>query len=265
MIYKLDYILNHLSNCIENKSPFSIVRIGDGDLKIIRLALKKNYHEEKFRQQGLPKNDKIFNKILTIYKEACQGADYISNFDVYFLKEYLWKRSVCEKTLRQMINWKDIYTKIGITNEDYCSPEIGFYFFLSQRKNLFSLMKNLNVCLVNCFPNVDASLNKMGYNTTMFQIPGRNQNHYSKYKNNLKILRQMARKYDLFLIGGGMLGRGYSNIIKRNGGICVDIGQVFDVWHNKKVPPRLKGLVKYNQENMMFSLTEKGKLYEGAI
>ena len=67
--------------------------------------------------------------------------------------------------------------------------------------------------------------------------------HYSKDKPNLK--RHYPDRYlqimqsgeltprvpgELFLVGGGVLGKIYCAEIKRRGGVAIDIGSVFDMW-----------------------------------
>ena len=265
MLYRLDHILVDIDTHLTNKRPFSIVRLGDGDLKMIKIILRGDYAARKFRQQGIPNDPVAFKKVLDIYRKSCNSANYISNFDVYFDDEILWKRTIKNKTLIKMKDWKDVYEQVGITNINYCSPELGVYFFLRRGINLFSLMKNIKICLVTCFHNVEGLLRKRGYNVKTFRIPGRFGNHYSHYDKKIKQLKKIVKDYDLFIVGGGMFGRGYSNCIKRNGGITVDIGQVFDVWNGVRLPERLRGLVKYNRKQMDFTLTERGKKYEGVI
>ena len=126
-------------------------------------------------------------------------------------------------------------------------------------------MKGLKICLVTCFPNVEKMFKRMGYDVSTFRIPGRLGNHYIHYDEKIKQLRKIIKQYDLFIVGAGAFGRGYSNCIKRNGGITVDVGQVFDVWNGIRIPVRLRGLVKYNPKRMDFTLTKKGKEYEGVI
>lgn len=265
MFYKMNHILNDLKEHIQNKKPFSIVRVGDGDLKMINIMLRGAYSRIKFRQQGIPNNKEAFKELIKIYKVSCNTANYISNFDVYFNDKILWKRTVKPKTLMKMKNWKEIYKNIGIINKNYCSPEIGVYFFLDLKKNLFSLMKNRKVCLVTCFPKVEEKIRSLGYNVDTFIIPGRNGKHGKHYNNKIQKLKQVIDKYDLFIVGGGAYGRGYSNCIKENGGVTVDVGQVFDVWNSNKLPDRLKGLVRYDRRRMVFMLTENGKKYKGGI
>jgi hypothetical protein len=265
MLYQLDHILTDLNSHLKNKKSFSIVRLGDGDLKMIKIMLRGEYAARKFRQQGIPNNKEAFEKVLTIYRKSCNSANYISNFDVYFDEKILWRRTIKHKTLIKMEDWRKVYKDIGITNESYCSPELGVYFFLRRKVNLFNLMKDIKICLITCFPAIEGMLRKLGYNVSTFEIPGRFGNHYSHYDKKIRKLKSIVKDYDLFIVGGGMFGRGYSNCIKRNGGITIDVGQVFDIWNDVRLPERLRGLVKYNRKKMDFILTEKGKLYEGVI
>ena len=49
-------------------------------------------------------------------------------------------------------------------------------------------------------------------------------------KNNIDVPYQGA----IFLVGAGVLGKIYCDVIKEKGGIAIDIGAIFDAWANVK-------------------------------
>jgi hypothetical protein len=248
MLYNLDHILNDIEISIAEQKPFSIARFGDGDLKLMRSVEVSAPNAWKFRQQGIPleKADWIYN----IYRSSCNNANYVSSFDVYF-DEHMWKRF--SKVKRNIRKWKQIYEKAGITNTNYCNPEVGFLFFLDEPRNLFSILKDKRICLITCFDNVAPQLRELGFNVSSIIIPGRNQYHFQMYRKILKRIRRRATSCDVFLVGAGSLGRGYSNYIKNHGGIAIDIGQVFDAWAGLPLAKRIKRFVRIT-ERLTFRL-----------
>jgi hypothetical protein len=74
-----------------------------------------------------------------------------------------------------------------------------------------------------------------------YKIPRQkiSDSHYIKHYNKvLTLIEENARNYDLFLIGGGFLGKLYCGHVKRNGGRSFDCGRLFDIWASVRI---LKG------------------------
>jgi len=257
MLYNLNYILHDIETCINNKKPFSISRLGDGDLKLLTVASNGHFNRWKFNQQGIPVSEHEF--VCKLYKESCNNANYVSSFDMYF-DGTIWRRPLSRGMRKKIQFWKRLYRKVGIKNENYCSPEIGFLFFLNEPRNLFSILANKRICLITCFPRVEGKINGLGYNCTTFLIPGRNEHHYKVYYTNIEKLSKIATSFDAFLVGAGTLGRGYSNCIKANGGVAIDIGQVFDSWADFGLPKRLKRFL-IRTPNLTFRLQDNAKQF----
>jgi len=257
MLYKLDHILNDIETSIQDKKPFSIARLGDGDIKLLFSVQNGGVNSWKFRQQGIPFNQA--NWIYNLYRISCNNANYVSSFDMYF-DGSIWQRPMSKGMRKKISNWKEIYAKAGITNMNYCSPEVGFLFFLDEPKNLLTIMKNKKICLITCFRSVEKKLIDQGFNVSSIIVPGRNQNHFRMYKSTIKAIRKQATKYDVFLVGAGSLGRGYSNCVKLHGGVAVDIGQVFDAWAGYPLAKRVKRFL-VRTKSLTFRLTERTKQF----
>lgn len=258
MLYKLQHILDDIKFHLEKELPFSMCRLGDGDIKMMANLLKGEAPEEKFKQQGIP-TGKI-PEILNLYKETANSANYVSSFDMYFNDE-IWNRPLSPGTMSKIKKWKDYYAKVGITNENYCSPEIGFLFFLNESNNLFSILKERRIGLITSFPNVSFKLNSAGYNTHPIIIPPLSGKHYEKYETIKEKIKSTIDKFDIFLVGGGTLGRGYSQCIKQNGKVAIDIGQVFDAWDNGKMPPRLRTCLSLFPDGLTFKISKPNQKY----
>jgi hypothetical protein len=91
-------------------------------------------------------------------------------------------------------------------------------------------------------------------------------NQYKVFQDVLNKIKSDARKYDLWLVAAGELGRIYPGIIKFNGGRAFDIGSTVDYWVTKRIPDRLKLFIEQDDNfNLKVKLTEKGSLYRQHI
>ena len=152
---------------------------------------------------------------------------------------------------------------MGITNDHFCSPEIGFLFFIQDIKNnLFNLMKDRKVCIITCRKNVTKRLQRENIDASTFLIPAVGKGHYNVFGTRVQQLQEYVRdkRYDLYLISAGALGKGYSYHIKTSGGISVDIGQVDKFWVNGKIAARFKGILM-KADPYTFKFTKKGEKF----
>ncbi len=267
MSYYTCDILSDIKYHIDNKKPFSICRNGDGDLKLIYSLLydKVIIGNSKLKQQGIPEDIDI-NEILEIYISSSNFANYVSGFDIYNNKNF-WKRSFSKGTAKKIKNWKEIYNKVGITNNKYCSPEIGYFLFLDIFDyNLLDLIKDKKIGLVNNYKESYEFLKSKSLDVIFIETPGRYSNHYQKRETIKEKILNVINNVDIFLVGAGTIGRNYSMLIKEHEKIAIDIGQVFDSWSRDFIPPRISKFVCYSKKDpILFSLTEEGLKYKNMI
>lgn len=257
MLYKADHIKDDIITHINDKKSFSLVRVGDGDLKLLAKLIEGKVNAVKFNRSGIPHGNG--KEILKIYRNACNNANYTSSFEMYYTPEF-WGRNFSPGTKRKVKGWKGIYKKINITNENFCNPEIGHLLFLDDI-NLMKDLKDKKICLITCFKNLGKQLKKKGYDTKVIIIPGLNSGHYLKYPKVIQNIKNKVDEVDIFFIGAGALGKGYSNIIKKEGGVAVDIGQVMNVWAGENLAGRFGGILRVNTPKLTFHLTDKVKKY----
>lgn len=269
---------------IKKEKPFSLIRFGDADLKLMKILLKKKedgislykaidkyaaYPDKmklKFIRQGI--REEFSNKLIDIYRDSANNANYVSGFDIWFSNSY-WEKNKRrnENNLQIIKNWKKLYKKIGIENTSYCSPDISFFLFF-YGKNLLNNLNNKKVCLITPWKNVEKRLNQI-IDVKRINIPPLLNIkskppkiwHCDIYKDKLKEIEEMCGERKIFLVGAGNIGRGYSNYIKKCGGIAIDIGKVMDAWDRGFISPRLRKYIKI-KNNFNFELTKEGRKYE---
>jgi len=265
-IAKTNTILNRLDYSIKNKLPFSIVRFGDGTIKAIHAYLTNDHAQLKSIsiQEGIP--IVAFEKIINFWKTSANYCDYIDSPAVYFNNKF-WKRTkrkkkqMSEKTIKRLYMWGELYSKIGITNKNYCNPEINFLSCIAGRKSLLDLLEGKKICCITSRIDAKEILSKYFDNIEIIQISGKNENQFINcFSKVINIIDTYAKEYDIWLIAAGELGRVYPGLIKFNGGRAFDVGSLIDVWCGDELPDRLKPyLTKTIHHPLKFVLTESGK------
>jgi len=258
MLYTLQEVLDDIKINLENQQPFSVVRLGDGDLKLLDRLVHGKINPNKFDRSGIPHDKGKW--LLKLYRRACNDANYTSSFEMYYTDSF-WDRKFSSGTKKKIINWKELYEKMGITNTNFCNPEIGHLLFLTNRENLLEISKDYKVCLITCFPNAEQRLKRNKLNVSSIIIPKLNAGHYNKFEDIKKQIQDNLENIDLFLIGAGALGKGYSFIIKQGGGIAVDVGQVMNYWAGQRIADRFRGILNADPKGLTFRLTKRAKQY----
>lgn len=265
--YKVDYILDKLQNAINNKVPFSLIRFGDGGLKLIYYFLtdEKNELRKISEKEGIPLRK--MREVLEAWRFFANSADFIDSPQCYF--EGFWDRykllgeKRSKKSYSLLRNWDIIYSLIGIENKNFCNPEINFLSILNFKNNLFDLLKNRKICCITNHDNIQNFLNISGIEVEVIKIVGWYQNHFDYFKETIdKINNYINMDFDLFLIGAGELGRIYTGYIKFLGGRAFDLGSVFDFWVCGTIPLRLKIFLEIDPDNtLMVKLSEDRREY----
>ena len=263
MLYKLNHILADINNHVKKQKPFSIVRIGDGDLKLLDALVLGRMNKQKFNRSGIPHNKGDW--VLQLYRESCNSANYTSSFEMYYTDEF-WHRKFSEGTKSKVLDWKRIYKKVGITNTNFCNPEIGHLLFLDQKNNLMNLMEGKRICLITCYQKVGKFLLKCGVeNADAIKIPAIGRGHYNQYTSVKEEIAKRIQDFDMFLISAGALGKGYTLCIKNLGGVAIDVGQVINFWAGRPIAGRFKGILEKGKQPGTFNLKQSSKKFRRYI
>lgn len=259
MYYKVGHVLKDIEFHLNENKPFSLVRVGDGDLKLLSGLHKGRINKQKFRRSGIPERDS--NQVLKIYRDGCNNANYTSSFEHYSTYR-MWNRKFSKGTTSKVKAWKSIYADVGITNKNFCSPEIGFLLFLKDiENNLLNLLTNKKVCIITCYKNLATKFGER-LNANVFVIPAIGRGHYRVYGTRLQLLEEFVRskRFDIYFVSAGALGKGYSDHIRGAGGISIDIGQVAAFWNNGNLAGRFRGILR-KADQFTFKFTKKGEKF----
>jgi len=266
-IYTVNEILTELKDCIDHKKPFSLIRMGDGGIKALETILygtNMSRFLEILDKEGIP-----FNKVYSMFHlwgKFVSESNFIDSPEVYFTDKF-WPRFTEQKRSRVLPvikGWKKIYYNAEFNNERYCNPEVNFLMLIqrSDCPNLINIIKNKKVRCITNHKDVNLYLSNV-CDCSICEIVGWNENQYEhNYKSVTKEIKRDAKKYDVWLVGAGEIGRVYTGLIKKLGGRAVDIGSVFDTWITNKIPIRLQGYInRLSKSDLRFKFTNLSRKY----
>lgn len=266
-IYTVREILTELDNCIKNKKPFSLIRFGDGGIKFLE-SIIYNRNQQRFLEildkEGIPYN-KVY-PIFHLWGKFATEANFIDSPEIYFTDKF-WPRFTEQKRMRVLPtikDWKKIYQNAGFDNDRFCNPEVNFLMLIERNDcpNLIDVIKNKKVRSITDHQVINKLLSKF-CDSSLLEISGWYQNQFvNSFRNVTKEIKRDAKKYDLWLVGAGELGRVYTGLIKKHGGRAIDIGSVFDCWITNNLPTRLVGYITMlSPTSLKFRFTNISRQY----
>lgn len=263
-------VLDSLEQAIIDNNPFSLIRFGDGGIKLIHSYFYNDDEQldQIVEKEGIPK-DKIKN-LLDLWTVSASTADFVDTPAVYFNKEF-WPRvkghkNMSQKTIDRLKMWKRIYEIANFDIKKYCNPEVNFLACLDmfEERGFPDYLKDKKFCVITS--REDLHLILKNYKFDLVIVPGFTNYQYRVFPRVLNKIKADANKYDLWLVAAGELGRIYSGIIKFHGGRAFDIGSTVDFWATKIIPLRLNQYIAVSmKDNMRVTLFGEGERYRDFI
>lgn len=266
------YILKDLDNHIQNREPFSLIRLGDGVLGSIASGFTRKIvkdgpwstgraHRKFFRKHGMntPDGLNLLRRIINYSNEA----NYIDCLEAMFLlpPPLRWPTPGMKINMKQLADrWRVLHNEVGINNKFYCNPFIHCFMMIDGEYNIFDIIKNRNIFCITCVDRAIDRLYKLKITKKLaFQkIPGDRVAHTRRHYENVKsLVTKEANNYDLFLVGAGLLGKEYCGLIKSKGGRAIDVGRMFNMFLGNRMYTICEPLLKINKKKMLFERTQR--------
>lgn len=225
--------LSALLHAVETRTPFSFVRIGDGEGIVMgypeytSLNRCLQRYEKWFRSDVLTQQNML--ALSTSIREACRKADIVglpSPRHMGLGKDW--------QNVRRYMESLSIVSKSTIT----CAMD--YVIDLQVRGEYRKFLQRRDIRCITC-RNVTKQLRSLGVaSSDIFFLPpqikpacGADYSSGEQHYPNLyeKIHEWIAKKSGgIYLIGAGGLGKVYCQWVKESGGVAIDIGSVFDGW-----------------------------------
>ncbi len=240
-----DLIVHALNSC----KPFSLVRLGDGEGRLIGFPDIFSLYEIVEECIGYQFGPKIFGLLADVYKdegiycgalvlknlieEAARYADVICVPDSSRFCEILDGNNFNSQVASSV---PIVYSKTKL-RRDFSPDVFLFYRFyeLGYFEELFSSAEFISV-ISHTNPSevfkkrfgviIDEHISIPGHQTFMAsEVP-----QFPFFYKNLVEKIEIRGGSHLFLVSAGYLAKHYCNVIKQLGGIAIDIGSIFDAW-----------------------------------
>jgi len=218
------------------KQPFSLVRIGDGELSILNHPKTSSERMQFVLRRAMadrPYSDEEVRSIRAGMIQAINSADLVGMHDSYESND------LC-------LVYEDTITDAGLDWMTACHQAVHIY--LQSAGVLDRLLRIAKrVTLVSgrdtlaqfqaAYPHITANQHLIPVER-QYKVDGddMSQQHYPDVYERMKQALTPDGPCHLYLVGAGLLGKEYCSIIKARGGFALDIGSICDYWAN--VPTR---------------------------
>ena len=239
MFQSVSQVTTSLKSAIDNKTPFSLLRIGDGEGDVI--LKNKNCGKRLTGWTGVKFSDADAHALADKIIQACLNADIVG--------------VPCPTMMRNQPQYTGSWQRAQdavVKNGYYTGKLTSAYIHYDID---YSLLDGQDVLFISCH-DLSQKIREYGsksvegfiIDSDYKRLPASKQNtapkkHYPKQYNQInKWLDKCKGK--VVLIAAGGLGKIYCNWVKEKGGIAIDIGSVADSWmgvgsrsYFKKVDP----------------------------
>lgn len=225
-------VYQEILKALEEKRPFQLVRIGDGEGIFIKGGTKRHYVCN--RQWGYVPSEQDQEFIAEYLKDAYITADiigiptqyHIEKCGSYWANTYKWLKEVRPQVESIPTTSIDVHSELlesGLLNELLQDRDELIY--ISGRNLDEGFKRKFNIKNVQSFI----------VNAEQLFETRKSQGHWP-YQ--FKMIQEWIGKLDckgkLCLVGAGVLGKGYSRLLKEKGGIVLELGHVFDSFAGKR-------------------------------
>jgi hypothetical protein len=252
-IISISDIVDNIEDSLKYNKPFSLIRFGDGGLKLIDRYYNDKSLESISDKEGIPLW--FFDELISGWRKYANEANYIDSPLFYLDENSIFHRrhKVSSDTKNLMREWESVYELIGFENKNICNSEIGFMMFAENaKKNIIDLIGFHDVCCITNFHEIRNILLPYVDGVTIKIIPEFYGDFYNVcYESLVTEIKREAKEYSLWLVGAGELGRLFTGLIKEHGGRAIDIGKVFDVWVNRKVNRRMRNILRLSKNHRL--------------
>lgn len=260
----IDTVYSSVMNKLTSGEGFSVVRFYDGEGAFYKAeywssSLIKERMTYYFGKGDYSKEDVLFLKKIILASLESTDIVGVPNLDIVddiidFTAVYADSRIENLPSIKRRYNesidcnsaWR-ILSSFELAVNALYSEKIGFctkdiHYDLLLSGNLYKILNKVSKVNIITSQPVRKYLEILfNLDVIEYKIPSRaidassmkGTNHYpNRFEELTKELASKSLNGELFLIGAGPLGKSYCDTVKKQGGVAIDLGAVFDSWIN---------------------------------
>jgi len=232
----LEQVTDNVSYAVRKNKPFSLIRIGDGEGRILMFPDDISRHMlNRHLRFWFGRVDFLKSDLLEMRERlllAIQGADIIGYSPKPKNEFWQYATAYCETFVRSR-SW----IKATTINVHINLWKAGLFDGLLEHAK--------KVCLITCRKEVaEPFFNRFDPDSkweerTLWEIPEeyhtseKENDHPEQFADYIKQIEANGAGW-LYLVGAGILGKSYCHQAKMSGSVAVDIGSLFDAWAGVK-------------------------------
>lgn len=254
---------------VQQRTPFSVVRLGEGEGNVLFWGA----HETSYPQLaawsleeiwlimfGRPAGRREAPKVLAAMRRAVETADFLGipwredvgdppgrNYILAAMDEPDPAKSPSldpATLIRAGCGYLAIWEKLAQAGFPRQGIRVGtrrvHVSFLDIAREVLSSAGN--VSLVTCYPALLRAIEKVfevpAIESLLIPSEGGSPTATADWPSDVsRHLRDQDLEGRLFLVGAGIVGKGFCNDIKRGGGMAIDLGSMLDVWSGHVARP----------------------------
>lgn len=258
-------VSNKISDRLTSGNPFSLIRLGDGEGLLLSVSDQSTEADFKYLARHLGTKGVNLDVLLRLKDRLIDSiidADFIGVRDdivnvVFELEDFSSSRDSFLENFRKDFRLREVEKSLGYLparriaflhkklrelnfkeNSQFCSA--WFHYDYHNAGEVFKVLATQErVGLISCRHRLPSLLEGLfGFSVNFHQIPDMFQDIAPEkitpdYLRQLEdILSRQLVEFPgmLYLVGGGLFGKLYCQLIKSQGGIALDLGSLFDAW-----------------------------------
>lgn len=219
---KVDQVLNLLSEAIEKKSPFSLVRIGDGENQILAQDTVMSIDEVLNRGWAKAANEGKKGVTLPNLKLRDEMAESIKKADVVGIPFWNNDPILADQVVKRPLT-EAVFKHFNIQPDKICHTFVNRVF--TQKKEFWNLLKGLRILLIGSWSEqVKPILEGEPYGVSI--TAACQFTDYSQMEETIKKVIQIKDQFDIALVSCGVNAVVLSQkIAEVTGKVALDFGK----------------------------------------
>lgn len=254
-------VFQAVKKAIDTRTPFSLIRLGDGEGNLISKLegrLKGNAFVDACFQrivkmmfgEDFSDFDLFIEKVKPYFFSSLKNADVLGFFTGYNYLNFLQQNNIrANRPIAGRLETISFVDKYSNPQNTILTSAVATHnlHFVNDLKEKIRGLDFLG--LITCHPDLGEALKvKLGIKeTSTYLIKGEASSekdrkgcesslrpHFPDTFQHLIDEIEVPYRGALFVVGGGLLGKIYCNVIKEKGGIALDLGSILDAWAGAK-------------------------------